>query len=54
MRVSLTTAANTQLSVQSRPVHPEFGREVDTNRLAWSYAGRLPVDVMTTLEVLQS
>jgi hypothetical protein len=48
--VTVHAPADLELSLESRPWHPQFGLEVPTVRLAWRWYGELPLEVTTTVE----
>jgi hypothetical protein len=45
VRVQVTGPPGLALSVERRGYHPEFGLEVETDRLSWQVEGELPVEV---------
>ena len=47
LRVLVQTPAHIQFAVTRRPWHPEFGLEVQTNRLTWRWEGPLPIEATT-------
>jgi uncharacterized heparinase superfamily protein len=50
IRLTVRGPTGLRLSAESRPYHPEFGKEEMTTRLNWRYDGPLPVEVTTHLE----
>lgn len=51
-RLHVTADRGVELSIHRRPIHPQYGIEIDTHRLCWSYAGELPVQVVVRVEPL--
>jgi hypothetical protein len=50
VRVMVGGPEGLTLSEESRPYHPDYGRELQTTWLSWRVQGRLPVDVTTIIE----
>ena len=50
LRVQVSGSSEISLSCQERPIHPDFGVEQTTTRLAWRYRGRLPLKLQTTIQ----
>jgi len=50
VRCTIEGPPSLRLSVERRPCHPEFGREVETSRLTWSWEGTLPLELATRVE----
>jgi uncharacterized heparinase superfamily protein len=48
--VRLNADREVALAIQSRPLHPDYGLEVPTQRLVWSYRGPLPIEVQIRIE----
>jgi hypothetical protein len=51
VRVSVRSTADVALSIERRPIHPRFGVEVQSTRLTWRYNGRVPLEVVTRVEL---
>lgn len=50
VQIRASRAEHLELALASHSYHPEFGRELQTNRLSWRYSGPLPAHVVTTVE----
>ena len=49
VRVTVKSTDDIQLSMQQRVVHPEFGLELTTTRLTWSFEGETPLEVIVSV-----
>jgi hypothetical protein len=47
VRLHLRAPEGTRLFQESRPYHPEYGREIEQTRLRWHWYGELPLEVVT-------
>jgi hypothetical protein len=50
LRIIVTGPEDLVLSEESRPYHPEFGRELNTVRLCWQTHHSLPIAITTLVE----
>ncbi len=53
LNVSVAGPPELSLSIESAVYHPEYGREITTQRLIWRYAGPMPVEVTTRVDAAQ-
>ena len=53
-RVCLEADRPVTRSIQRRPIHPDYGVEQETNRLAWTHRGELPIRVVVRIEPTES
>jgi uncharacterized heparinase superfamily protein len=52
--VRIDGPAEMKLSIEQRPFHPDYGVELQTQRLQWCCAGRLPTEVAIVVDELES
>ncbi len=50
LRVAIEGPPQLRRELATRAYHPEFGVELETQRLAWHYRGPLPVEITTVVE----
>ncbi len=50
LRVAIQSTCELETSIECRPIHPDYGVEQDTQRLCWSYRGKLPIEVALAIE----
>jgi uncharacterized heparinase superfamily protein len=50
VRVRVMTRQPVRFSIERRPWHPEYGREIETSRLVWRCDAQLPFELTTIME----
>ncbi len=53
-RIHLDADRPVSRSIERRPIHPDYGVEQETARLAWTYCGELPIRVAVRIEPAES
>jgi hypothetical protein len=50
VKINVASHSNIRLFTKPRPIHPDYGLELETTRLCWRYEGELPCEIRTSLE----